>query len=144
MEFLRVILFLWMGSDPETINLGWFKLPLSALRYPRSCQQGLHYCSGGSKRALKPTSPTPTISNASELVQSQHTVLQVYVQTNKSRYELDWNWMGENEIKMREWERWEIDEIHFIAQRVMLALLHVCKWTHLKEVGGQFTFHSAP
>lgn len=36
-----------------------------------------------------------------------------------------------------------MDEIHFRAQREMLALLHVCKWTHPKEVEGQFTFHSA-
>lgn len=84
------------------------------------------------------------VFNASDPIQSQYTVVQVSVQTNKSRYELDWNWIGENEIKMREWERWEIDEIHFRAHRVMLAPLHVCKWTHLKEVGGQFTFHSAP
>lgn len=65
---------------------------------------------------LKHSGPSPGVFNASVLVQSQYTVLQVSVQTNKSRYELDWNWMGENEIKMREWERWEIDEIHFRAQ----------------------------
>lgn len=94
--------------------------------------------------SLKRSGLSPGVSNASDPAQSQYTVLQVSVQTNKSRYDLDWNWMGENEIKMREWERWEIDEIHFRAQRVMLALLHVCKWTHLKEVGGQFTFQSAP
>lgn len=87
---------------------------------------------------------TPFVPNVSPLETlpspERHKALQVYVQANKSRYEEDWNWMRENETKKtprkpkkREFGRWEIDEIHFLAEGTTLAVRHVCKWTHPTE-----------
>lgn len=56
------------------------------------------------------------------------------IKADMRKIEIEWGRMRPKKRKRkRERGRWEIDEIHFIAEGVTLAARHVCKWTHPTE-----------